>query len=156
MSISGVNQKRSTTIDEFTVAETLIKIKTAKPKTVTVITTTATTVTTAVDTRPKAKGIVMQEPSEKPSQTTVSSLKIQAKDKGKAIMTELEQPLKKKDQVALDEQMARELEAQLQAEIAEEERLRKLKEEEANIALIESWENTQVMMEADRLMAERL
>ncbi|GJW56825.1 hypothetical protein Tco_0103556 [Tanacetum coccineum] len=30
------------------------------------------------------------------------------------------------------------------------------KEEEANIALIESWENTQAMMEADRLLAERL
>ncbi|GKB67285.1 hypothetical protein Tco_0928697 [Tanacetum coccineum] len=29
-------------------------------------------------------------------------------------------------------------------------------EEEANIALIESWENTQAMMEADRLLAERL
>ncbi|GJT95229.1 hypothetical protein Tco_1090747 [Tanacetum coccineum] len=30
------------------------------------------------------------------------------------------------------------------------------KEEEANIALIESWENTQAMMEADRLLAESL
>ncbi|GJX89311.1 hypothetical protein Tco_0341325 [Tanacetum coccineum] len=30
------------------------------------------------------------------------------------------------------------------------------KQEEANIALIESWENTQAMMEADRLLAERL
>ncbi|GKD86179.1 putative ribonuclease H-like domain-containing protein, partial [Tanacetum coccineum] len=30
------------------------------------------------------------------------------------------------------------------------------KEEEANIALIESWENTQAMMEGDRLLAERL
>ncbi|GKA46869.1 hypothetical protein Tco_0739752 [Tanacetum coccineum] len=108
-----VNQKRSTTIDELTLAETLIKIKAVKPKTVTVVTTTATTVTTVVDTRPKAKGIFMQEPSEKPSQTT-------------------------KDQVALDEQMAREFAAQLQAEIVEEESLRKLKEEEANIASIES------------------
>ncbi|GKD12369.1 hypothetical protein Tco_1196776 [Tanacetum coccineum] len=35
----------------------------------------------------------------------------QAKDKGKAIMVEPERPLKKKDQVALDEEMARNLEA---------------------------------------------
>ncbi|GKA60740.1 hypothetical protein Tco_0760147 [Tanacetum coccineum] len=35
-------------------------------------------------------------------------------------------------------------------------RLQGKKEEEANIALIESWENTQSMMEADRLLAERL
>ncbi|GKB34665.1 hypothetical protein Tco_0879607 [Tanacetum coccineum] len=67
-----------------------------------------------------------------------------------------EVPLKKKDQVALDEEMARNLKAQLQAELIEEERLARKKEEEANIALIESWENTQAMMEADRLLAERL
>ncbi|GJU43377.1 hypothetical protein Tco_1200643 [Tanacetum coccineum] len=71
-------------------------------------------------------------------------------------MIEPEVPLKKKDQVALDEEMARNLEAQLQAELIEEERLARKKEEEANIALIESWENTQAMMEADRLLAERL
>ncbi|GJX81708.1 hypothetical protein Tco_0331189 [Tanacetum coccineum] len=38
----------------------------------------------------------------------------------------------------------------------EEERLERQKQEEANIALIESWENTQAMIEADRLLAERL
>ncbi|GJZ22194.1 hypothetical protein Tco_0559233 [Tanacetum coccineum] len=78
------------------------------------------------------------------------------KDKGKAIMIEPEVPLKRKDQVALNEEMARNLEAQLQAELIEEEKMARKKEEEANIALIESWENTQAMMEADRLLAERL
>ncbi|GJW61558.1 ribonuclease H-like domain, reverse transcriptase, RNA-dependent DNA polymerase [Tanacetum coccineum] len=43
-----------------------------------------------------------------------------------------------------------------QFEIIEEERLERKKQEEANIALIESWENTQAMMEADRLLAKRL
>nr|GEU72482.1 hypothetical protein [Tanacetum cinerariifolium] len=38
--------------------------------------------------------------------------------------------------------------AQMQAEL-EEERLVRQKEEEANIALIESWDNTQAMMDAD-------
>ncbi|GJQ99453.1 hypothetical protein Tco_0522438 [Tanacetum coccineum] len=71
-------------------------------------------------------------------------------------MIKPEVPLKKKDQVALDEEMARNLEAQLQAKLIEEERLARKKEEEANIALIESWENTQAMMKADRLLAERL
>ncbi|GKC24720.1 hypothetical protein Tco_1026870 [Tanacetum coccineum] len=41
------------------------------------------------------------------------------------------------------------LQAQLQAEL-EEKRLARQKEEEANIALIESWDNTQAMMDADR------
>ncbi|GJV20971.1 reverse transcriptase domain-containing protein [Tanacetum coccineum] len=70
------------------------KIKAAKPK---VVTTAATTATT---TRPKDKGVVVQEPKEQ--------------------------------------------------------KLARKQEEEANIALIESWENTQAIMEADRLLAERL
>ncbi|GJV56685.1 hypothetical protein Tco_0604237 [Tanacetum coccineum] len=44
---------------------------------------------------------------------------------------------------------ARKSEAQLQAELIEEERIARQKEEEANIALLESWDNTQAMMEAD-------
>ncbi|GJR20368.1 hypothetical protein Tco_0968895 [Tanacetum coccineum] len=71
-------------------------------------------------------------------------------------MIELEVPLKMKDQVALDEDLARNIQAQLDTEIIEEERLERQKQEEANIALIESWENTQAMIEADRLLAERL
>ncbi|GJX00460.1 hypothetical protein Tco_0184373 [Tanacetum coccineum] len=67
-----------------------------------------------------------------------------------------ERPLKRKEQVALDEQMAKDIQAQLDAKIIGEERLERKKQEEANIALIESWENTQAMMEADRLLAERL
>ncbi|GJV37116.1 hypothetical protein Tco_1409593 [Tanacetum coccineum] len=50
------------------------------------------------------------------------------KDKGKRIMIETEVPLKKKDQVALDEEIVRNLEAQLQAELIEEERLARKKE----------------------------
>ncbi|GKB46440.1 hypothetical protein Tco_0897193 [Tanacetum coccineum] len=89
-----------TTIEEITLAQTLIQIKAAKPKVVTTATTTTTT-------RPKP-----------------------------------EVPLKRKDQVALDEQMARDVQAQLEAELIEEEKLARKQEEEANIALIESWDNT--------------
>ncbi|GJZ08466.1 hypothetical protein Tco_0542749 [Tanacetum coccineum] len=80
--------------DELTLAQTLIEIKTAKPKPVT---TAATTVTSV---RPRAKGIIFRDQEEQP-----------------------EVPLKKKDQVALDEEVARNLEAQLQAKLIEEERL---------------------------------
>ncbi|GKF03738.1 hypothetical protein Tco_0030661, partial [Tanacetum coccineum] len=62
----------------------------------------------------------------------------------------------KKDQITLDEQIARDIQAKLDAELIEEQKLARKQEEEANIALIESWENTQDMMEADRLLAERL
>ncbi|GKA30035.1 hypothetical protein Tco_0716280, partial [Tanacetum coccineum] len=94
----------TTDIDELTLAQTLTKIKAAKPK---AVTTAAITTTT---TRLKARGV--------------------AKDKGKAIMVEPEKPLKKKDQIALDEEVARYLKAQLQAELEEEEERLKLFDKE--------------------------
>ncbi|GKC36537.1 hypothetical protein Tco_1048921, partial [Tanacetum coccineum] len=123
--------------DELTLAQTLIEIKTAKPKPVT---TAATTVTSV---RPRAKGIIFHDQEEHvPASTKTFSFSQsqlpQVKNKGKGKMVEPEVPLKKKDQVALDEEMARNLEAQLQAKLIEEERLARQKEEEANIALIES------------------
>ncbi|GKC00359.1 hypothetical protein Tco_0986495, partial [Tanacetum coccineum] len=147
-----ISSTPTTTIDKLTLAQTLIKIKATKHKAVTTTTTTTTT------TRFKVRGVVVQEPSE--FKTTSSPLQApqlpQAKDKGKAIMVEPEKSLKKKDQIALDEEVARNLEAQLQAELEEEERLARQKEEEATIALCKSWDNTQTMIEADRLLAERL
>ncbi|GKE08715.1 hypothetical protein Tco_1412266 [Tanacetum coccineum] len=50
----------TTTVDELTLAHTLIEIKATKPK---AVTTTATTTTTAVIRR-KARGVVVQEPKE--------------------------------------------------------------------------------------------
>ncbi|GJW91320.1 hypothetical protein Tco_0168873 [Tanacetum coccineum] len=72
------------------------------------------------------------------SKPTVSVIQPSIKDKGKGIMQEPERPLTKKDQVALDEDLARNIQAQLDAEIMEEERLERQKQEEANITLIES------------------
>ncbi|GKA82968.1 putative ribonuclease H-like domain-containing protein [Tanacetum coccineum] len=137
-----------TTIKEITLAQTLIQIKPAKPK---VVTTAATTTTT---TRTKARGVVVQEPSEfrVPQEIQPSN----SKDKGKGIMIEPEVPLKRKDQIALDEQIARDIQAKLDAELLDEQKIARKQEEEANIALIESWKNTQAMIETDRLLAERL
>nr|GEU39242.1 uncharacterized mitochondrial protein AtMg00810-like [Tanacetum cinerariifolium] len=75
--------------DELTLAQTLIKIKAAKPK---------------------AIGVIVQEPSK--FRTTSSSQPSQlphAKDKGKGIMVELEKPLKKKDQIEFDEEVPKNL-----------------------------------------------
>ncbi|GJV10754.1 hypothetical protein Tco_1352295 [Tanacetum coccineum] len=141
----------TTVIDELTLAQTLIEIKAAKPKAVTTVATTTTT-------RPKAIGVVVQESSEFRATTSSpqASQPSKTKDKGKAIMVEPEVPLKRKDQVALDEEMARNLKSQLQDELIEEEKMARKKEEEANITLIERWENIQAMIEADRLLAGRL
>nr|GEW89062.1 hypothetical protein [Tanacetum cinerariifolium] len=91
----------TTTNDELTLAQTLIEIKAAMPK---ALTTAATTVT-AVSTRPKEKGIIMQDPSKTPSLKPIilSQQSSQPKDKGKAKMVEPERPLKRKEQIMMDE-----------------------------------------------------
>ncbi|GJZ00678.1 putative ribonuclease H-like domain-containing protein [Tanacetum coccineum] len=76
------NASATTTVDELTLAQTLIEIKAAKPK---AITTSGTTITTAVASMsPKAKGIVFHDREEQASSFTpiVSSSQLpQAKDK---------------------------------------------------------------------------
>ncbi|GKA58914.1 hypothetical protein Tco_0758227 [Tanacetum coccineum] len=56
--VKKVVSATTTIVDELTLAQTLIEIKAVKPKAV----TTATTTTTTVVTRPKARGVVVQEP----------------------------------------------------------------------------------------------
>ncbi|GJS63023.1 hypothetical protein Tco_0677587 [Tanacetum coccineum] len=128
---------------EITLAQTLAKLKSAKSKVV-IQELVQSTATTAPSTIPKSKGITFRDAGEITTRTPTSVSSSSIKDKGKSKMDELEVPLKKKDQIALDEEMA-----QIQAELIEEERLARKKEEEANIALIKSWDNTQAMMEAD-------
>ncbi|GKC81861.1 hypothetical protein Tco_1137578, partial [Tanacetum coccineum] len=108
------------TVDEVTLAQALAALKSVKPK---------------------VKGIIFQEPGESTTTTkstpTISSQ--QSQDKGKGIMIEEPiKPMKKKDPIRLDEEVA----LKLQGEFDEEERLRslfRLLEKETNIALIEEW-----------------
>ncbi|GJT13545.1 hypothetical protein Tco_0860587 [Tanacetum coccineum] len=90
----------STTIDDFTLAQALMEIKSTKPK---------------------EKGVVIQELGE--STTTIYSQ--QSQGKGREILTEPVKPMKKKDQIRLDEEAA----LKLQAEFDEEERLTREKAE---------------------------
>nr|GEU58012.1 hypothetical protein [Tanacetum cinerariifolium] len=89
--------------------------------------------------KPKVKGIVLHEPSKSTtSTTTISSQHLQ--DKCKGIMIQEPVKPKKKDQIRLDEKAPLEL----QAKFDEEERLardRAKKEQEANISLIETWDD---------------
>nr|GEU95991.1 putative ribonuclease H-like domain-containing protein [Tanacetum cinerariifolium] len=116
----------TTTDDELTLAQTLIEIKAAKLKAL----PTDVTIVTVVSTRPKEKGIIMQEPSEIPSLKPIvfSQQPSQPKDKGKAKMVKPERPLKRKEQIMMDEQSARDLEAQMQADLEKELRIAKQKE----------------------------
>ncbi|GKE57827.1 hypothetical protein Tco_1497012 [Tanacetum coccineum] len=109
------------------------EVSTAAPSTTTVpppspviIESTTTTTPSII---PKAKGITFRDAGESTTRapTLVSSSSI--KDKGKAKIDEHEVPLKKNDQIALDEETTRNIEAQIQAELIEEERLARKKEE---------------------------
>ncbi|GJZ79188.1 hypothetical protein Tco_0644025, partial [Tanacetum coccineum] len=88
---------------ELNLAQTLVELKSARPKT---------------------KEVVMQEPNE--STLTISlQLPSQVKgqgsmDKGKAKIIEPEKPLKKKDQIKFDEEEALRLQAKLQAQEQQE------------------------------------
>ncbi|GKC51000.1 hypothetical protein Tco_1073745 [Tanacetum coccineum] len=68
-------------------------------------------------------------------------------------MIEPEKPLKKKDQIKFDEEVAKRLAEELEVELEEEERVARQREDEANLI---SWDNTQAMMEADCELAQRL
>ncbi|GKC37179.1 hypothetical protein Tco_1049563 [Tanacetum coccineum] len=122
----------TTTINELTLAQTLIEIKAAKPKDVT---TAVTTITTAVASiRPKAKGIVFHDQEEQTSAFTPI-------------------PLNKKDQIALDEELALRLQAKEQAELEKE----RVAQEEASIAaIIKELDSIQAMIDADEQLAARL
>nr|GEY78305.1 hypothetical protein [Tanacetum cinerariifolium] len=103
------------TEDEITMAQALAALKSTKPKVVlqeqevsTTIPSAATTVTTAV-LNPRAKGIVFHEQKQSHIPTVSSS-----KDKGKAKMIEPKVPIKKKDQIKMDEEYAKQLEVEEQ------------------------------------------
>ncbi|GJS02191.1 hypothetical protein Tco_0318699 [Tanacetum coccineum] len=131
----------TTTVDELTLAQTLIEIKAAKPK---VVTTSATIITTAVaSTRTKTKGIVFHDQEEQaPTFTSIvsssqASQLLQAKDKGKAKMVEPKKPLKKKDQIALNEELALRIHAEEQTKLERMQKERVAQEEASRAAIIE-------------------
>ncbi|GKA04648.1 hypothetical protein Tco_0683768 [Tanacetum coccineum] len=147
-------------------------VKTVK-ETVNIATTTTTTTATITDVeitlaqalaelksaKPKAVKVVIQEPKQgttTTTPTTIISVPKPPQDKGKWIMIEehvVEQvkPMKRLEQIRLDEELA----FKLQAEEEEEERLAREKAqqtEEVNIA----WDDVQAKIEADYQLAQRL
>ncbi|GJU01649.1 hypothetical protein Tco_1111987 [Tanacetum coccineum] len=122
--------------DDITLAETLMKIKSSASRS------------------QKDKGIMFKEPS-KPTTTPRPQSQIPAKDKGKGIMQEPEKPVKvkDKDQIEYDANVSQ----RLQAELAEEARLEREREEEASKAAnIAEWDDVQAMMDADYELAAKL
>nr|GEW33575.1 hypothetical protein [Tanacetum cinerariifolium] len=95
--VSTATITETITTEEITLAQVLEASKTSKPK---------------------VKGIVFQEPSKSTTTTTISSQ--QSQDNGKGIMIEEPVNPKKKDQIRLDEEAVKRLQARLQAQEQEE------------------------------------
>ncbi|GJX22228.1 hypothetical protein Tco_0226673, partial [Tanacetum coccineum] len=142
----GVN----TTSTSITTAS--INITTTEP-----VTTASAPVTTAgvsiKSEKSKEKGVTMQEPSESGTRVRVPPPQIDPKDQGKAKMVEPERPKKQKDQIKYDADVAQ----RLQAELDEEDKLEREREEEASKAAnIAEWDDIQGMMDADYELAAKL
>ncbi|GKD84304.1 hypothetical protein Tco_1355458, partial [Tanacetum coccineum] len=121
--------------EEITLAQALEALKTSKPK---------------------VKGVVFQEPGKSTTTTTTTISSQQSQDKGKGIIIEEPvKPMKKKVQIMLDEETT----LKLQAKFDEEEKLAReqaKKEKDANIALIEEWDDIQAKIDVDYQLAKRL
>ncbi|GJV69312.1 hypothetical protein Tco_1484821 [Tanacetum coccineum] len=130
--VSTVATTVTITTEEITLAQALKALKTSKPK---------------------VKGIVFQEQGK--STTTIRISSQQSHNKGKGILIEPVEPIKKKDLIRLDEEVA----LKLQFEFNEEERLARKKAkkvEEDSISLIETWDDIHAKIDADHQLAERL
>ncbi|GKA11529.1 hypothetical protein Tco_0691075, partial [Tanacetum coccineum] len=73
----------------------------------------------------KVRGVVMKEPSKTVTRPIVPPQQHDPKDKGKGNMVEPEKPLKRKDQIRHDEEIAQRLQEELQAKLEKEERMAK-------------------------------
>ncbi|GJU71315.1 hypothetical protein Tco_1262720 [Tanacetum coccineum] len=115
------------TDNDMTMAEALAKLKTSKPKVVTTVPILNSTII-VITTKPKAKGITIQEPlvTQKTLVSFISS------SKGKAIMIESEKPVKIKDLSAHDEQVAKDLHDKIQIDADQELAARMTLEEHEN------------------------
>ncbi|GJY03180.1 hypothetical protein Tco_0361332, partial [Tanacetum coccineum] len=113
--------------EDLIIAQTLMKIRSVKSKEKSkekgVSSETATT----------TRGVTMQEPSESETRKIVPPPQHDLKDKGKAKMIKPDKPLKKKDQIKFDKEIAKRLAEKLQAELEEEKRVARQREEEANL-----------------------
>nr|GEU56848.1 hypothetical protein [Tanacetum cinerariifolium] len=109
-------------VEVVTIAKLITKVVTAASTTITaaapqLTTAAAPTITTAPSAARMKKGVVIRDPEESATPSTIIHIEAKFKDKGKWIMLEEPKPLKKQAQIEQDEAYARELEAELNKNI---------------------------------------
>nr|GEW79928.1 reverse transcriptase domain-containing protein [Tanacetum cinerariifolium] len=111
-------------VDVVTTAKIITKVVTAASETITATSTTITAPEAQVPTATliaapsrKRKGVVIKDPEEESTTSTIIPAETKSMDKGKEILVEEPKPLKKQQQIKQDEKYARELEAELNKNI---------------------------------------
>nr|GEV53256.1 xylulose kinase-1 [Tanacetum cinerariifolium] len=118
-------------VDVVTTAKLITKVVTAASETVTaasaiiptaepqVLAATFTTAITRVVVAPsrRRKGVVIRDPEKESTTSSIISTETKSKDKGKGILVEEPKPLKKKQQIEMDEEYARKLHDELNKDI---------------------------------------
>nr|GEY50425.1 reverse transcriptase domain-containing protein [Tanacetum cinerariifolium] len=108
--------------EDLTIAQTLMKMRSVKSK--------EKSKEKGVYSTRLTRGVIMKEASETTSRPIVPpQQQLDPKDKVKGIMQEPKKPVKGNDQIELDEEVAQRLEAQMQAEFKEEERILQAEEQ---------------------------
>nr|GEW04243.1 uncharacterized mitochondrial protein AtMg00810-like [Tanacetum cinerariifolium] len=132
----------SATVDEVSIGDAVNTASTEVNTANAPITTAGISVTTAKpNTSPSLTTTIIED-----EDLTIAQTLIKMRNKGKGKRVEQEKPLKKKDQIKFDEEVAQGLQAKLHAELEEEECMAKQREENANIA---EWDDVQAMIYAD-------
>nr|GEV56007.1 ribonuclease H-like domain, reverse transcriptase, RNA-dependent DNA polymerase [Tanacetum cinerariifolium] len=103
--------------ETVTAASANITIAEAQVHAATTATVTAAPARVATALIRRRKGVVIRDPEEESTTSTIISAETKSKDKGKGILVEEPKPLKKKQQIELDKQYARELHAELNKDI---------------------------------------
>nr|GEZ95718.1 hypothetical protein [Tanacetum cinerariifolium] len=118
-------------VDVVTTAKLITKVVTAASETVTAAsaiifaaepqvltaTITATPVRVAAAPSRRRKGVIIRDPEEESTTSSIISTETKSKDKGKGIMVEEPKPINKKQQIEIDEEYARKLHAELNKDI---------------------------------------
>nr|GFB72707.1 hypothetical protein [Tanacetum cinerariifolium] len=127
-------------IKEITTAKLITEVVTAASATITaaapqLTTAAAPTLTTAPSDARRRKGVVIRDPKETATPSTIIHTEVKSKDKRKGILVEEPKPLKKQAQIKQDEAYATELEAELNKNIDWDEVIDhvQIKEKEDNV-----------------------
>nr|GEU99052.1 hypothetical protein [Tanacetum cinerariifolium] len=130
--------------------------------TITIVATAVPTLTTAPSAIRKRKGVVIRDPEETATPSTIIHTKPKSKNKGKGIMVHEPKPLKKKTQIEQDEAYARELEAKLNKNIDWDDVIKQVQRKDkkdnavmsSNVAFLEK--TKEQMEEEDRKALKRI